>query len=191
MLLPIHRLLKMPVMSLQTGVQLATTASVIIDPRKLQIVAFRVHGSRLSHENSVLHPEDIREISEIGLIVDDDSALMSTDGLVRLQEVIDFKFDLDGPRAENENGKFIGKVSSYAVDQDSLIVQQLYTKPSTLRSIVATGLTIHRKQIVSINNQRIVVKDPTVPVDEEKQLTRSGFINPFRSTNPLTTPPKS
>lgn len=190
MLLPINRLVGIRIMSLQTGMPLATTSHAIIDPRKLKIIAFRLQGARLSHQESVLHPEDIREISDIGLIVDGDESLMPIDDLVRLKEVIDFQFELDNLRVENEKGKLLGKVTGYAVDQDSFIVQQIYTKPSLLRSVVTVGLTIHRNQIVSINNQRIVVKDPTIPAKEQpEKLSAKNFVNPFK--NPLPAPPES
>jgi hypothetical protein len=169
---------------------LASTGEPIIDPRKLKIVAFRVRGNRLSHQESVLHPQDIREISEIGIIVDSDRSLMQLEDLVRLKEVIGFNFKLDNIRVENEKGRLLGRVSSYAVDQESFFVQQLYTKPSLLRSIVTTGLTIHRTQISSINNHRIVVKDPTVPAKLESSKAPSpSFVNPFRA--PMPTPPES
>ena len=189
MLMPIKRLIDAPIMSLQTGMPLAKTISVIIDPRKLQIAALRVHGNRLSHQESVLHPADVREISDIGLIVDGDESLMPLDDLVRLKEVIDFKFELLGIRVENEKGRLLGKVSDFAIDPDSFLIQQLYTKPSLLKSIVTTSLTINRSQVVNVNNQRIVVKDPTVPAKEDRVELAQSFINPFR--NPLPTPPES
>lgn len=189
MLLPIKRLLDTPIMSLQTGMPLAKTLSVIIDPRKLQIVALRVQGNRLSHTESVLHTEDVREISDIGLIVDGDDSLMPLDDLVRLKEIIGFNFELLGIRVEDEKGRMLGKVGDFAIDPESFFVQQLYTKPSILKSIVSTGLTINRTQIASINNQRIVVKDPTVPAKEERIELAQSFINPFR--NPMPSPPEN
>ena len=176
------------IMSLQTGTPLAVVQSAIIDPRKLKGVAFRVQGNRLSHQDSVLHPEDIREISDIGLIVDGDDALMPIEGLVRLKEVVDFDFSLDGLRVESEAGKLLGKIESYAVDPGSFLIHQLYTKPSFLRSIITTGLVVHRSQIASINNQRIVVKDPTISIKQVESEQKSNFMNPFRS--PLPTPPE-
>lgn len=188
MLHSMDHLIGSSIMSLQTGTPLAIVDSAIIDPRKLKVVAFRVQGTRLSHQESVLHPEDIREVSDIGLIVDGDEALMPLDGLVRLKEVVDFDFSLDGLRVENESGRLLGKIQGYAVDPDSFLIHQLYTKPSLLRSIITTGLTIHRSQIVSINNERMIIKDPTIPVKQPEAAPAQNFVNPFR--NPLPTPPE-
>lgn len=184
MLMPINRLIEAPIMSLQTGTPLAKTLSVIVDPRQLKIAALRVQGNRLSHSQSVLHPEDIREISDIGLIVDGDDSLMPLDDLVRLKEIIDFNFELLGIRVEDEKGHLLGHVKDFALDADSFFIQQLYTKPSLLKSIVSTGLTINRSQILSINNKRIVVKDQTVPAKDERVELAQSFINPFRTPVP-------
>lgn len=184
MLMPIKRLIDMPVLSLQTGSELAKTSGTIIDPRKLHIVALRVTGRQLDHVQSVLYPEDVREISNTGIIVDSSDKLMSTEGLVRLQEVIDFKFVLDGIRVEDDRHYKLGTVKDYAIDPDSFFVQQLYVQPSFMRSLSVTTLTIHRSQIISINNKRIVVKSPTVKEAPLTKTVASTFANPFRTSSP-------
>ncbi len=185
MLVPIERLLSVPVLSLQTGAELARTVDVIIDPRQLKIVALRVHGPLLDHDDSVLHPEDIRETSDLGFIIDSSDKLMSTEGLVRLQQVIDFGFSLSGTRVEDDHGRKVGSVKSYAVDPNSFFVQQLYLKPPLMRSIGLTTLTIHRSQVISITNEKIVVKSPTVQEKVEPvQSDQPAFVNPFRAPAP-------
>jgi len=182
MLVPIKKFIGIPVLSLQTGSELARIEDVIIDPRQLKIVAFRVTGARLDHNESVLHPEDIREISAIGIIIDSSDKLMGTDGLVRLQEIIDFGFVLTGVHVEDDRGHKLGTVKDYSLDPESFIVQQIYIKPPIIRSLSVTALTIHRSQIISINNKKIVVKSPTVKAEEPlAQAVRTTLTNPFRA----------
>ena len=166
-------------MSLQTGAQLAVLEEPIIDPRKLTIVAFYVSGPRLEQTGSLLHVSDIRELSDIGAIVDGSDSLMSTEGLVRLQEIIDFHFHLNGTKVVDEHGHNLGKVDGYAMEPETYSIQQIYTKPSLLRSFTAATNIIHRSQIVSVTNERIVVKSPTI-VEEVKQRAEQAFSNPFR-----------
>lgn len=185
MLVPVERFIGTPILSLQTGAELARTAEPVVDPRRLVIVAFRVTGNKLDTANSVLHPGDIREVSDIGIIIDSSDQLMSTDGLVRLQEILDFHFALNGVKVEDEKGRKLGAVKSYAIDPDSFFVQQIYVKPTLMRSLSTTALTVHRSQIISVTNEKIVVKAPTVKsaVPLEKVM-RSSFSNPFRSPAP-------
>lgn len=183
MLLPIKNLIDTPIMSLQTGAELARTTDPIIDPRKMTIVAFYVEGSLLESNPSVLHVSDIRELSDIGLIIDDSDKLMGTDGLVRLQEIIDFEFELDGVPVVDEQDHKLGKVADYAIDPDTYMVQQIYTEQSLIRSLSHVSNIIHRSQIVSVTNDKIIVKSPTVPTTEasESMLAAKNFVNPFRA----------
>jgi uncharacterized protein YrrD len=183
MLVSIDNLLGVPIMSLQTGTQLAETLAPIIDPRQLTIVAFYVEGGGLEQSPSILHPADIRELSDIGMIIDDTDKLMSLDGLVRLEEIIGFKFELDGLKVVDEQGHKLGKVSGYSVDTTSYMVMQVYTEQSFIRSLSNMGSTIHRSQIVSVSNDALVVQSPTVR-DEVKKVAQDAskaFTNPFRN----------
>lgn len=182
MLLPIKNLLGTPVMSLQTGSELAHTTEPIIDPRQMTIVAFYVEGKLLESNPSVLHVSDIRELSDIGLIIDDSDKLMGIDGLVRLQEIIDFEFELDGVQVVDERGHKLGKVADYAIEPETYTIQQIYTEQSIIKSLSHVSNIIHRSQIVSVTNEKIIVKSPTVPAHEvEERIMSQTFINPFRA----------
>ena len=182
MLIAIDNLIGIPVMSLQTGTQLAETTAALVDPRQLTIAAFYVDGPGLEESPSILHPGDIRELSDIGIIVDSTEKLMSLDGLVRLKEIIEFEFDLIGLKVIDEHKRKLGKVASYSVDTTNYSVMQLYTEQSLIRSLSTMSNTIHREQIISVNNQRIVVQSPTVRdgVTKAAQEASQSFVNPFR-----------
>lgn len=184
MLVTIENLLNVPIMSLQTGAQLAKTTSAIIDPRQLVLSAFYVEGSNLDSSPSVLHPNDIRELSDIGMIIDNAHKIMSLDGLVRLNEIIGFEFELLGLKVVDERGHKLGRVSGYSLDASSYSVMQVYTEQSLIRSFGTLGSTIHRTQIVSVSNDALVVQSPTVR-DEVKKVTddaKRAFTNPFRGS---------
>lgn len=187
MLILIENLLNIPVMSLQTGTQLAETTGAILDPRQLTIAAFYVDGSGLEQSPSILHPVDIRELSDVGMIVDDTTKLMSSDGLVRLQEIISFGFELTGLKVVDEQGRKLGKVASFGVETGSYMVMQVYTEQSLMRSLSTMSSTIHRSQIVSVNNSVMVVQLPTVREEVAKVAQDAGnaFVNPFRGGNGL------
>ena len=183
MLISIDNLLGIPVMSLQTGTQLAETTAAIVDPRQLSIVAFYVDGSGLEESPSILHPADIRELSDIGIIVDSTEKLMSLEGLVRLEEIIGFEFELIGLKVIDEHKRKLGKVASYSVETNGYTIMQIYTEQSLIRSLSTMGNTIHREQIVSVNNEVMVVQSPTVRegVAKAAQDASSAFVNPFRN----------
>lgn len=186
MLLPINQLIDLPVMSLQTGTELARTVDVILDPRSMKVAAFYVDGPLLEAHPSVLHPEDIRELSDIGFIVDESDRLMSMEGLVRLQAIIDLRFDLNGMKVIDEQKRKLGKVTDYIVEPDGFTIQQLCTQAPLLHSFSTATRTIRRTQIVTVRKDVIVVKSGAIKDEATKAPLQAAqsFTNPFRGSQP-------
>lgn len=180
MLLPINRLINAPIMSLQMEAEIARTDEPIVDPRKLIIVGFYVDDRRRHERKTILHSADIREVSHLGLIVDDGDAIMPLDDLVRIQEIIGFNFKLLGLPVVDENGKKYGRVNDYSVDPKSFYIQQLYTHQSLLQSFSSMSNVINRSQVISVTNKQIVIAAPTVK-DEVEERAAVPFVNPFRA----------
>lgn len=171
-----------PVMSLQTGTQIALTRDVIIDPANLGIAACYVDGASLESEPTVLFTNDIRESGELGFIVDDSSKLMALDGLVRLQQLIDQKFKLVGMSVVDRRGTKLGKVEDYSFDPDSFMIQQLFVKPSFLQSLTQGSRIVHRSQIIDVTPHLITIGTAEITETmQERAEEASSFVNPFRS----------
>ena len=66
----------MPVMSLQVGSEIATTSRSLVSPTNLKIIGFELAGKNLVTRPSFLRTEDIRELSNIGFIIDSDELMM-------------------------------------------------------------------------------------------------------------------
>ena len=183
MLLLSNRLTNVPVMSLQTGTELARTSQPIIDPRNLTIIALYVEGPQIDTNPSILHVADIREAGELGFIVNDSNVLMSAEGLVRLQEIIDFDFTLIATAVYDDHGNHLGKITDYTFEPTSYTIQQLYTHQSFFKSLSVISNIIHRKQIISVTKERVIVKSATIKdkLVENAEVARA-FVNPFRGS---------
>ena len=181
MLLSYERLINIPVMSLQTGAELAHTKSVLVDPRNLTILAYEVTGALLDEHPSFLRVADVRELSNLGLIIDSSDEFVGLGDVIKIQEVYDFNFDLIGLEVRDEKKRKLGKIHSYTVEADSFVVQQLNVRRPLIKSLSDTELLIHRSQIVEVNNERIIVKsgDASKPVSESLR----EYANPFRRQN--------
>jgi sporulation protein YlmC with PRC-barrel domain len=176
MLLLNSQLQNVPIMSLQSGSSLGTTAEPIIDPRKLQIVAYYVTGPRIQAK-SVVHTSDIREFGPLGFIVDSaDNVMELDDDLIRLKEVINFNFSLLGKTVVDDTKKRLGKVGEYTIESDGFTVQKLHVTQTVIKNFTNSNLVIHRSQIVEITDSKIIVKSATLP--ETTGLVQA--INPFR-----------
>lgn len=179
------RLTKLPVLSLQTGSPLAYTAEPIIDPRRLHITAFYCEGPLLDFQPAVVHTDDIREFSELGLIVNDSEDVMPPDDLVRLQEVINFNFTFIGMKVVDDRNTKLGKVEDYVTETDSFLIQTFVVKRPLLKSFNEAKLVISRNQIAEIKDDVIVVKSPTIQEPAKTApVHKPEFDNPFRKTKP-------
>ena len=184
MLLAGTRLIDTPVMGLQTGAELARTSRAIIDPRNLEIVAYEVTGPLLDIHPSLLRVADVREFSDIGMIIDSSDEFVSPDDIIKLGEIYKLNFNLVGMAVIDEKRKKVGKVDGYTIETVGFTVQQLSVKRPLLKSLNDTQLLIHRSQITEINNNAIVIHSEIKPAEPVLTTVRS-YANPFRK-NPGT-----
>lgn len=180
MLVLSNRIFSCHIMSLQTGAQIGEVVETIIDPRQLLIVAFRCEGPGIDFEPAILHTTDIREFGTMGIIVNSSDDLMPPDDLVRLQEVMDFKFKLIDKQVVDETGQKLGKVIDFAVETDSFFITQLHVQPPLLKSFGTVDLIINRTQITNVTNKKIVVKSGLTKTQTHTVNAKEDFENPFK-----------
>lgn len=178
------KLLHTPIMSLQTGGELARTEKPIIDPANLKIVAYEVKGSLLTENPSLLTVADIREMSDIGMIIDSSDDFVTPGDVIKIKQIYELSFPLVGLTVKDEKRHKLGKVTDYTLDVSSFIVQQLIVKRPLLYSINDTELVIHRSQIIEINNDAIIVHSEAKVPEPERREVPGSYINPFRKGDP-------
>lgn len=66
----------------------------------------------------------------------------------------------------DERSKHIGKVVGYTLEAGNFVIQQLRVRRPLFKSFNDTELLIHRKQIVKVTDDRVVVKSNTVKSPE-------------------------
>lgn len=185
MLLLGSRLIGTPVMSLQTGTQLAIAKTPLIDPRTLTIYAYELEGQLLNEHPSFIRIADIRELSDLGMIVDSSDEFVGVSDIIALETLYTLNFQLIGMHVVDEKKHRLGKVIDYTLDSGSFVIQQLNVRGGFFQAVASTGNTIHRSQITEINDKVIIVKstDKKVHAVEIAQESRA-YTNPFRNQNP-------
>ena len=169
-----------PVMGLQTGSELARTEKPVIDPRTLEIIAYEVSGALLDLHPSLLRIADVREFSDIGLIVDSSGEFVSPDDIIKLGEVYRLHFDIMGMAVIDERKRKLGKVNGYTIDTTGFLIQQISVKRPLLKSLNDTELLIHRTQITEINDHAIVVRSKAEIPEPLMDSVKTAYVNPFR-----------
>lgn len=169
-------------MGLQTGGELAKTSRAIIDPKNLEIVAYEVQGPLLTTSPSLLRVADVREFSDIGIIIDSSDEFVAPDDIIKLEAIYKLHFRLEGMQVINEKKQKLGKVNGYTIDSAGFIVQQLSVKRPLLKSLNDTELLIHRSQITEINDHAIIVHSEAEIPEPLLDSVRTAYINPFRKS---------
>lgn len=184
MLLLGSRLIGTPIMGLQTGTKLAQTSSPVIDPANLKIMAYVVEGPLLAEHPSIIRMADVRELSDIGMIIDSNDEFVGVEDVISINRLYDLDFALVGMTVIDEQKNKLGKVEDYSLDASSFVIQQINVKRGMVKSLTDTGLVIHRSQIVEINDDYIIVKSTAKRVAPIMESTRRAFVNPFRAVSP-------
>jgi len=183
MLLPGSRLIDAPVLGLQTGNELARTTKPIIDPATLTILAYELEGQTLDNHPSLLRIADVREFSDIGLIVDSSDEFVSPVDIIKLNEVYKLHFDIIHKPVLDERNRKLGKVIGYTINTASFAIQQLNIKRPLLKSFNDAELLLHRSHITEINDKAIIVHSEKQRIDPITQTVRGGnYVNPFRKS---------
>lgn len=183
MLLTGSQLIGTPVMGLQTGKELARISVAIINPHNLSVIAYLVEGQHLDHSPSYLRIADVRELGNLGMIVDSSDEFIEPDDIINDKAIYDLGFTLEGKHVVDDRGAKVGKVTDYVIDVDSFVIQQLNVKRPLLKSFNDDELLVHRGQIVEVNDTTIVIKSGKV---KESAVAAAGrqYMNPFRHNSP-------
>ena len=184
MLILASKLLNTPIMGLQTGSQLALTGDAIINPANLQILAYKLKASSFSDEEMLIRIADIRELSRIGFIVDSAEDFILPTDVIKIKEILELNFNILNLKVEDKKGSKVGKIIDYTLSLADFPVQQLIVKRPILKSLNDPTLTIHRSQIVEIDDNKIVIKSEEESLPQKSAERAENFVpnyvNPFR-----------
>lgn len=178
------RLINIPIMGLQTGAKLAITKNPIIDPSNLKIIAYEVDGTLLSERPSFIRIADVRELSDVGMIIDSNDEFIGVKDVIKIRDTYELNFNIIDMNVIDESKRKLGKVYNYSLDTDNFIIQQLNVRQGLFKSLSDSELLIHRSQIIEINNDQIIVKTTAKKLEPIKKPVQMTYMNPFRSQSP-------
>lgn len=154
-----------PVLSIHAGHTIGRVVQPIVNPHNLSIIGFYCQSLR-SPESLILLPQNIRETSKEGFVINHEEDLAESDELVRLKEVLDLAYELRGKAVVTESGKKLGKVSDYIIDDIGWKVVKIHISRPAWKAVFESALIIDRAQIVSVSKRAVVVKDASVKSDK-------------------------
>ncbi len=152
-------LLGRPVLSLQTGQQIAMTTGILLNPNNLKIEGFYC-SDKVSKGERVLLYQDIRDVIAQGFVVNDHDVLAEPSELVRFKKLMDIDYELLGKPVVTTGKKRLGKVVDFATEIETMYIQKLYVTQGVIKGLTSGNLGIDRSQINELTNKKIIVNDP-------------------------------
>ena len=180
------KMLNCPILSLHVGGEIAVTRDAIVDPEDLRIIAYTLDGPlmRDPENGNILITDDVREISQNGMIIDSIDRLVNREDIIRLDQVMNLNFNLIGLKVVTQGGKKLGKIVDYTFDSQSFSIFQLIVQRPMFSSLNDPQLTINRSQIIEIDDYKITIKHDKEQVEKKTQQAepefQPDFVNPFR-----------
>lgn len=146
------------VLSLRSGGPVATIVAPLINPNSLKVEGFYCTDRFDKRELLLLH-QDIRDVLPQGIVVNDHDVLVEPDDLIRLREIIELNFSLIGKQVVTLDKEKVGKVSDYAIETGSMIIQKIYVSQSIFKSLSTGSLSIDRNQINEITDKQVIINE--------------------------------
>ncbi|MBR3143672.1 PRC-barrel domain-containing protein [Candidatus Saccharibacteria bacterium] len=182
MLITASKFIGTPILSMQASGRIGAITDFIIEPESLKAIAFFTAGPGINKESNILDAKSIREYSNYGCVVDSADELVAYGDVIRIDKVLDLRFNLIGIKVVTKKGTKLGRVEDFTMTEDNYTIQQLIIKRPSIKSFLDSELTIPRSEIVEITDDKIIVKDEekTIRARAEKEDFIPNFVNPFR-----------
>jgi uncharacterized protein YrrD len=165
-------LLNDSIISLRNGGILGNVVGFIINPANLKIEALRCNINNSKTPLFLLN-QDIRDISTDKILINDHDSLSEADDLIRLRDILDLNFILEGKSVYTKSKEKLGKVKEFAIDNSSFYIQKLYIAQPIYKSLYGGQLIIDRTQIIEITNTKIIVNDLLQPTKLKASIISS------------------
>ena len=177
------KLLNAPIMSLQTGTEIASTERALIDPEDLTVAGYDLTGPLIRGDvGTFVRLADVRELSDLGFIVDSIDELIKPSDVMKVEALHSLGFELLKIDVKDEKRKKLGKVVDYTLETGGFVIQQLTVRRPLIHSLNDTELVIHRSQIIEITKDCIVVHSEAKIPEPSRSEVPGAYVNPFRKS---------
>ena len=169
-------LIDTPVQSLRTGETVASVITPIVSPETLNIIGLFCETT-INNEVLVLYFDDIRELGPLGIIIDDVEQLVEPSDIIRIQKIVDSGFEILSAKVQTETGRSVGKVDDVTFDDTVFAVNKLYVLAPWWRDLARTQRILDRKQILDIQGNTIIVREPFAELPKSSLAATSPTTN--------------
>jgi len=147
------KIIGMPVIAVDYMQPISVVRDILIDPDNGKVIAFVVD----SKKGLVVSPIDIISLKH-GVWIKDEGDIAESSDILRVSKVLGEYGSLFGKKVITEDGKMIGKIVDFSIDDKFLSLLKIYTSKTILGILQYDSRVIPSKNIVMIEKSQVTVK---------------------------------
>jgi len=147
------KIVNLPIIELENQSRLASVLDVVVDPKNGRILGLIAKVGSILPRDQLVAARDISQILPTTILVVDAERLTAIDEVVRVNELYKKHYTLFGKKVVTENGKLLGKINDYLIDDEALSLVKIY-----VRHLISDRI-IPYSAVVKIDDKAVTVKD--------------------------------
>lgn len=159
MIIEAKELINLPIAGLEETAKIGEINKIIADISSPTILGFLVKPNYFLSQNKVLSIKDIIEWDKNGLVTGSTNNLVEKEEIIRINNILNTKFDLFGLKAKTEIGKNLGFVKNFLIDTETAGIIKFFIK-----DIITGDRIFSVDKVVSINSKAIIFSDDTTEI---------------------------
>lgn len=129
MILSYLKVIGNPIVDLRSQLKLGKISDIVLDNENFKVAAFAIHeGGIFSKNFKVVLGEEVVQILKDGLIINDESEIISVNDVARIEALVNKKSYGINQEVVTKSGKKIGKVYDFFVDSATLSITKFCVK---------------------------------------------------------------
>ncbi len=154
-----RKLVSMPILSLDEGLQIGTVKSLVVNPDKMEIAAVVLDQRGWFREHKIIPYSKIKSIGTDALTIDQSSNVQKPVNLPEILKLIKERANPIGARVISENGTVVGLVDEYYIDEDTGKIVSLEISGKFLESLFKGKALLSAENVRTMGVHAIVVKN--------------------------------
>lgn len=167
MLIQASNLIGFPIASIEEKRKIGIVKAIVVEKNTLKILGFMVSkGLSIFEKNLFLSNIDILDIDKYAVVTRTIENLVNPEEIVKVRNILNKKFNIFGLRASDKNKQFIGKVTDFIIDKETLSIIKFYIHNFWQDRILEANniIKITNKEIIFDNGIDSLITDKTVDI---------------------------
>lgn len=152
-----RKFISMPIISLAEGMQIGNVRSLIIDPVKMEVAALIIDQRGWFREQKIIPYAKVKSVGSDAITIDQSSNVQKPINMPELLKLIKERTNPINTKVIAENGKVIGEVDEYYIDEATGKISGLEISGKLLESLYKGKAFLPTDNVSTIGSDVIVV----------------------------------